>query len=288
MKLLSALMVLLLFVPACSQQHQGQVIKKDSGLEFMDDSLGTGREAKEGDLVQIDFSGWLIKDTTNLFGDWTKDSTKIMSFIGSTSQTNKPMKFVLGKNSFINGLDEGIEGMKEGGIRTIIIPSKLAYGERGLPPIIPPNTDLKFQVQLLEVKDAIVVKKWNVDTTKYKTLSDGIKYAVVEPGDTTTIDSGDVVTLHYSVFLQNGKKFDSSVERGEPLVFPYKEQSLIKGFDEAIGMMTKGERAQFVIPPDLAYGSKGNSIIPPNATLVFDIEILYVAKPPKPNQRQVR
>jgi FKBP-type peptidyl-prolyl cis-trans isomerase len=72
------------------------------------------------------------------------------------------------------------------------------------------------------------------------------------------------------------------------LVFPYKEQSLIKGFDEAIGMMTKGERAQFVIPPELAYGSKGNSIIPPNATLVFDIEILYVAKPPKPNQRQVR
>ena len=288
MKLFAALLVSLLFVPACSQQHTGQVIKKDSGLEFMDDSLGTGREAKNGDLVQINFSGWIIRDTTNLFGDWTKDSTKITSFIGSTKQTHKPMKFALRKNSFINGIDEGIVGMKEGGSRTIIIPSKLAYGERGFPPIIPPNTDLKFQVQLVNVKAAIVVKKWDVDTTNYKTLSNGIRYAVVAPGDSTAIDSGDVVTLHYSVFLQNGKKFDSSVERDEPLVFPYKEQSFIKGFDEAIGMMTKGEKAEFVIPPDLAYGSKGNSVIPPNSTLVFDIKILYVAKPPKTNQPPVR
>jgi FKBP-type peptidyl-prolyl cis-trans isomerase len=288
MKLFSALLVLLLFIPACSQQHTGQVIKKDSGLEFMDDSLGTGREAKNGDLVQINFSGWIIRDTTNLFKDWTKDSTRVTSFIGGTNQTHTPMKFVLRKNSFINGLDAGIEGMKEGGFRTIVIPSKLAYGEKGLPPVIPPNADLKFQVQLVEVKDAIVIKKWDVDTTKYKTLSNGIKYIVVAPGNNTAIDSGDVVTLHYSVFLQNGKKFDSSVERGEPLVFPYKEQGFIKGFSEAIGMMTKGERAEFVIPPDLAYGSKGNSVIPPNSTLIFDIEILYVAKPPKTNQPPVR
>jgi peptidylprolyl isomerase len=288
MKLLSALLVLLLFVPACSKQRAGQVVKKPSGLEFMDDSLGSGREAKNGDLVQINFSGWIVRDSTNLFSDWTKDSTKIMSYIGSTNQTRKPMKFVLGKNSFINGIDEGIVGMKEGGYRTIIIPSKLAYGERGLPPVIPPNSDLRFQVQLIEVKDAIIVKKWDVDTTKYKTLSDGIKYAIVAPGDSAAIDSGDVVTLHYSVFLENGKKFDSSVERGEPLVFAYKEQPLVKGFNEAVGMMTKGERAEFVIPPDLAYGSQGNSVIPPNATLVFDIEILYVAKRPKANHPPIR
>ncbi len=90
------------------------------------------------------------------------------------------------------------------------------------------------------------------------------------------------------MFLENGKKFDSSVERGEPLVIPYKQQALVKGFDEAVGMMSKGEKAEFILPPDLAYGSQGNSVIPPNSTLVFDIEILYVAKPPKVNQPPVK
>ncbi|MGA8263242.1 MAG: FKBP-type peptidyl-prolyl cis-trans isomerase [Ignavibacteriaceae bacterium] len=284
MKLFSSLLVLLLFVPACSKQHTGEVVKKPSGLEFMDDTLGTGKEAKAGDLVQIHFSAWIIKDTTNLFSDWSKDSTRISSSIGSTRIHSKPVKFVLRKNSFINGLDEGIEGMKEGGYRTIIIPSKLAYGERGMPPVIPPNASLKFQVQLLQVEVVITAKRWDVDSTKFQTLKDGLKYVVVKAGDGPAIDSGDVVTLHYSGYLEGGKKFDSSIERGEPLVVPYKIQNLIKGFNEAIGLMKKGEKAEFIIPPDLAYGSRGNSVIPANSTLIFDIEILYVAKPPKANE----
>lgn len=287
MKLFSVL-ILILFLPACSKQHSGEVIKKPSGLEYMDDSLGTGKEAKAGNLVQVHFSAWIIKDTTNLFSDWSQDSTRIASNIGSTRANSKPVKFMLRKNSFINGLDEGIEGMKEGGYRTIIIPSKLAYGEKGLAPVIPPNASLKFQVQLVEVKVVVNAKRWEVDTTKFQTLDDGLKYAVVKSGKEPGIDSGDVVTLHYSGFLLNGKKFDSSVERGDPLVVPYKMQSFIKGFTEGIGLMKQGEKAEFIIPPDLAYGSKGNSVIPPNSTLVFDIEILYVAKPPKDNKPPVK
>lgn len=284
MKLFSALFVLLLFVPACSKQQTGEVIKKPSGLEYMDDLLGTGKEAKEGDIVQIHYSAWIIKDTTNLFGDWTKDSTKTSSNIGNTKTQGRPVKIVLRENSYINGLEGGIVGMKEGGNRTIIIPSKLAYAEKGFPPVIPPNANLRFQVYLVEVKEGTTVKRWDVDTTKFTTLDDGLKYIVIKPGDGVSIDSGDVVSLHYSGFLERGKKFDSSVERGEPLVVPYKQQSLIKGFNEAIGMMSKGEKAEFIIPPDLAYGSRGYNIIPPNATLIFDIEILFVAKPPKNNE----
>lgn len=279
MKLLSALLVLLLFVPACSQQHTGEVIKLKSGLEYMDDSLGTGKEAEEGDIVQIHYSAWIIRDTTNLFRDWTKDSTRISSSIGSTKLHGRPVKIVLRKNSYINGLEGGIVGMKEGGQRTIIIPSKLGYGERGMPPVIPPNANLKFQVELLTVKNGIAVKRWKVDTTKFQTLKDGLKYAVVQKGDGPAIDSGNVVTLHYSGYLEGGKKFDSSVERGQPFVFVYKQQPLIKGFNEAIGLMKQGEKAEFIIPSDLAYGPRGNSVIPPNSTLIFDIEILFVAKP---------
>ena len=279
MKLFPAiLLALLLFVPACSQQHTGEVVKMKSGLEYMDDSLGTGNEAKKGELVQIHFSAWIAKDLTDLFKDWTKDSTKAASIIGSTRRIGRPIKFELGKNPFVNGLDEGIEGMKEGGYRTIIIPSKLAYTGRAMPPGIPPNANLKFQVELLTVNETPVVNRWDVDSTKFKTLKDGLKYVVVRSGDGPAIDSGDVVTLHYSGYFLNGKKFDSSVERGDPLVFPYKQQSLIKGFDEGIGMMKQGEKAEFIIPPDLAYGNRANRVIPANSTLIFDIEILKVAK----------
>lgn len=282
MKFLSVLLLsLILLVPACSKQQVGKVVKLKSGLEYMDDSLGTGKEAKEGNIVQMQFSAWIIKDSTDLFKDWTKDPAKATSSIGSTKQTGRPIKFVLGKNSFVNGLDEGIEGMKEGGYRTIIIPSKLAYAYGRIPPGIPSNASLKFQVELLTVKETPKVYRWDVDSTKFKTLKDGLKYVVVKPGGGPAIDSGDVVTLHYSGYFQNGKKFDSSVERGEPLVFHYKVQRLIKGFNEGIGMMKQGEKAEFIIPPDLAYGNRANRVIPANSTLIFDIEILKVAKLPK-------
>ena len=275
------LLAIVLFIPACSKGHSEKVIKLKSGIEYMDDSLGTGKEAKKDELVQMHFSAWIVKDSTNLFEDWTKDSTKAASSIGSTRRTGGPVKFVLGNNSFVNGMDEGIEGMKEGGYRTIIIPAKLAYAGRRMPPGISPDGRLKFQVELITAKEMTAVKRWDVDKTKFRTLKDGLKYVVVKPGDGPAIDSGDVVTLHYSGYFENGKKFDSSVERGEPLVFPYKVQRLIKGFNEGIGMMKQGEKAEFIIPPDLAYGSQANSAIPANSTLIFDIEILNVAKHPK-------
>ena len=274
-------LTLILLIPACSKQQTGKVVKLKSGLEYMDDSLGTGKEAKEGDIVQMQFSAWVVKDSTDLFEDWAKDSTKAASIIGSTRQIGRPIKFELGKNPFVNGLDEGIEGMKEGGYRTIIIPSKLAYAGRRMPPRIPPNASLKFQVELVTAKEMTAVKRWDVDKTKFKTLRDGLEYSVVKPGDGPAIDSGDVVTLHYSGYFLNGKKFDSSVERGEPLVFHYKVQRFIKGFNEGIGMMKQGEKAEFIIPPELAYGSRAYSVIPANSTLIFDIEILKVAKLPK-------
>ncbi len=278
MKLITAAIIVLLFISGCSKHPD--VIKKPSGLEFANDSLGTGRAAKNGDLISIHFDAWIIKDSTNLFSDWTKDTTRIASSIGGSRLYGRPVKFVLGKNAFINGIDEGIEGMKTGGYRTIIVPAKLAYGDKGFGPI-PPNSSLKFQVQLLEVKDAVVVKQWSVDSTKYKKTKDGLKYIIIDPGQGAKIDSGDVVTMHYSVFQLNGKKSDSSVERDEPLIFPYKLQKFIPGFTEGIGLLKKGGKAKLIVPPDLAYGSKGNGIIPPNSTLIFDIQILDVMKLPK-------
>ncbi|NNJ53653.1 MAG: hypothetical protein HKP17_10825, partial [Ignavibacteriaceae bacterium] len=127
---------------------QTEVVSLESGLRYLDDSLGTGKEVKPNDLVTIHFEGWKISDTTNLFGNWSGDQQRSVNVIGNSRMRNQPVKFVLGTNSFIKGSDGGIVGMNVGGRRTIIIPSELAYGKQGIGPI-PPDTDLKIVVDLI-------------------------------------------------------------------------------------------------------------------------------------------
>ena len=81
------------------------------------------------------------------------------------------------------------------------------------------------------------------------------------------------VTVHYTGWLVNGTKFDSSVDRGKPIDFPL--NGVIKGWTEGVGMMKAGEKRNLIIPPDLGYGAGGaGSSIPPNACLIFDVELL--------------
>jgi peptidylprolyl isomerase len=258
--------------------NKGQEIKSlESGLQFMDDSLGTGREAKAGDLVSIHFKGWMVpKDSAGeLFADWSTDQTKNMLSLGDSKMRNQPIKFVLNSGSFIKGTDEGIIGMKAGGVRTMIIPSKLAYGEAGVG-FIPPNTDLKVVIELLDVKDKGVAKMWEVDSTLFKTTASGLKYAIISHGEGPMIDSGKVVTVNYSGYLQDGTLFDSSVERDEPIQFVVGQGQVIPGWDEGMRLLKKGDKARFIIPPQLGYGEMQLEKIPANSTLIFDTEIVDV------------
>lgn len=254
-----------------------EVVTLESGLQFMDDSLGTGREAKTGDLVSIHFKGWMVpKDTASeLFSDWSADQTKSKLSLGDSKMRNQPIKFILSTGSFIKGSDEGIVGMKAGGIRTMIIPSKLAYGEAGVG-FIPPNTDLKIVIELLEVKDKGVAKKWDVDSTLFKTTASGLKYAIITQGDGPAVEAGKVVTVHYSGYLLDGTLFDSSVERDEPIQFVVGQGQVIPAWDEGFLLLKKGDKARFVVPPKLGYGEMQLEKIPANSTLIFDTEIIDV------------
>jgi len=98
---------------------------------------------------------------------------------------------------------------------------------------------------------------------------------VVGSGNTATI--GQKVSVHYTGWLTNGSKFDSSKDRGEPFIFPLGKGHVIKGWDEGVAGMKVGGKRKLTIPPTLGYGARGaGGVIPPNATLVFEVELLDV------------
>lgn len=105
----------------------------------------------------------------------------------------------------------------------------------------------------------------------------GLEYIEVEAGTGAQAAAGKVVSVHYTGKLQDGKVFDSSITRGEPITFPLGRGNVIKGWDEGIALMKVGGKAQLIIPPNLAYGENGASaVIPPNATLVFEVELVSI------------
>lgn len=109
------------------------------------------------------------------------------------------------------------------------------------------------------------------------TTESGLKYVDVVAGTGREAVSGNLVTVHYTGWLTNGTKFDSSVDRRDPFSFPIGSGKVIKGWDEGVAGMKIGGKRKLTIPPQLGYGSRGaGGVIPPNATLVFDVELLEV------------
>lgn len=100
---------------------------------------------------------------------------------------------------------------------------------------------------------------------------------VVKEGSGKAVEAGDRLTVHYTGWLTNGTKFDSSVDRGQPFQFTLGEGQVIRGWEVGVAGMKVGEKRRLTIPPDLAYGSAGvGGVIPPNATLLFEVELLAI------------
>lgn len=109
------------------------------------------------------------------------------------------------------------------------------------------------------------------------TTPSGLRYTDEQVGTGQEAKSGDRVSVHYTGTLVDGRKFDSSRDRGTPFQFPLGAGSVIRGWDEGVAGMKVGGRRRLTIPPELGYGARGaGNVIPPNATLVFDVELLGV------------
>ena len=131
------------------------------------------------------------------------------------------------------------------------------------------------------VAAATPLRRANTAANQVIEMPNGLKYTDTKTGDGATATSGNKVSVHYTGWLYNngakGAKFDSSVDRGQPFQFTLGAHQVIAGWDEGVAGMKVGGKRTLIIPPELGYGSRGaGGVIPANATLMFDVELLGV------------
>ena len=262
--LLLAAITAITAITACNAGGGGEPVTTASGLQYTETKTGSGPQAQRGDLVSVHYRGRL------------DDGTEF----DNSYDRGQPFQFVLGRGNVIAGWDEGIALMKEGGQATLVVPSSLAYGGHGAGGVIPPNATLTFDVELVAVQpgpEGAPVSPTAVDPAEFTTTNSGLKFVDLVVGSGAVPQPGQTVTAHYTGWMLDGTKFDSSLDRGVPLSFPIGQGNVIAGWDEGLATMKVGGKRQLVIPPELAYGANGaGGIIPPNATLIFEVELLDV------------
>lgn len=222
-----------------------------SELKIEEIVVGEGDEVKDGDWVSVHYTGCL------------EDGTKF----DSSLDRGEPIEFPLGGGMVIPGWEQGIRGMRVGGKRKLVIPPELAYGEDGAGDVIPPNAVLVFDVEVVGAR-----------SNQYPEEGD-LEIEELEAGTGAEAVPGDTVSVHYTGWLEDGTKFGSSLDRGEPIEFPLGVGYVIPGWDQGLVGMKEGGRRRLTIPSHLAYGANGaGGVIPPFATLVFEVNLVRVQK----------
>lgn len=235
-------------------------VKICDGIEYSVLSQGNGPLPKSGDRVYVLYKGTLTNDTV---------------FDASELHGNKPLPFRLMQHRVIAGWDSVVSRLHAGDIATMTLDPKYAYGPRANGKI-PANSTLKFRVEIIDI---VTPQPWNAKGKDTITTPSGLKVVMFESyPDSLMPKKGQTVAVDYSGYLTDGKLFDSSIDAGQPFPFQLGMGRVIKGWDEGIALLHKGEKAQFIIPANLGYGAMGagNGIIPPNATLIFDVHLVDI------------
>ncbi len=239
----------------------------EGGCLVWDVEVGEGEAVKAGALVTVNFTGWLADGT---------------QWIDSAEQGGAA---TISSEEVFPGWSEGMAGMKVGGKRKLVIPGELAFGAEGAPPTIPPDAVIIMDVELVDVNDFSSVPDQlpgePVRGEMVKTASGLMYYDLVVGNGPTANAPTSRVTVHYTGWLNDGTKFDTSREARtpgapvQPATFTLNQ--VIPGWTEGVQGMRVGGKRKLIIPWELAYGASGRApMIPPKALLIFDIELMNV------------
>ncbi|WP_282693685.1 FKBP-type peptidyl-prolyl cis-trans isomerase [Streptomyces sp. CC208A] len=242
-------------------------------------SEGDGPETKDGDALQVNYLGQTWDSTTPFDNSFDR---------------GEPFTLTLGAGQVIKGWDQGLKGQKVGSRLEIGIPPELGYGEKGSPPSIKGGATLVFVVDILKAttipKSATGtdVAQENKDLPKVGTNTDGKAPSLTVPktdppetlvsnyvieGEGEAVKSTDTLTVQYQgVLWKDGKKFDSSYDRGAPATFQL--AGVIPGWSKGLEGKKVGSRVLLVVPPADGYGDQAQGPIPAKSTLVFTVDIL--------------
>jgi len=237
-------------------------ISLDSGLKYIRVAKGKGATAKNDDRVYVHYTGYLNGKKFDASYD-----------------RKGPLKMVLGRHQVIQGWEMGIEGMKIGEKRRLLIPYTLAYGEAGRPPVIPTKADLVFDVELMDITPDAIPKPFNVEGLDTVTTESGLKYIITQKTEGAIAADGDTAIVKYVAYFLDGKILESSYERDDSLIIVGGSKAMIPGMVEAVSLLGKGEKARVIIPYQLGFGEAGHPpVIPAKSTLIFDVYIQSVYK----------
>lgn len=277
---------------ACSGGGGNGYTIAPNGAEYKIHKDVEGPTPKEGDILTLHM---ILRNS--------KDS-----ILRNTYTEGQPFQYKLSPSAFKGSADDALSLFSKGDSATFLVNVDSMFAKMGqpLPPGIDAGSKLKFEVLITELKtvaelqkeqeevmkkeqeasaaqvqkDEEIIAKYlaekKIKATRY---ASGLYYQQVKSGSGAVPVSGDSVSVHYTGMLLDGTKFDSSVDRGEPITFPIGSGWVIKGWDEGVMKMKQGEKGRLFIPSGLAYGNRGaGGAIPPNAVLIFDVELVKIKK----------
>lgn len=224
-----------------SNYQSDKLITTPSGLKYVDLVVGTGDSPAPADSITVQYTGTLENGT--IF-----DASRLHEGGGSAS-------FPL--NTVIKGWIEGVSTMKVGGVRKLVIPPDLAYGDHSAGAgVIPPNSTIIFLVELLDIPK--------------------VKIQDTQVGTGAEVVDGKTVVVNYTGKLEDGTMFDTTAGK-QPFEFVLGSSLVIPGWNQGLRGMKVGGKRTLTIPPGLAYGEQGaEGTVPPNSTLTFEVELLDV------------
>ncbi len=285
------LIIVLFGCIACNKNSKYKGYSENAnGLFYKLQMIGEGkRKPTAGDFLQLVITYKTEKDSV---------------FLESCSYNETGMVILPFKQSSFKGsFEEGLVSMNEGDSVSFIVNSDSLFHrffKTPVPFFLAMDSVVKMEVKLhkilnkeeyatelrrfqLMIEDRDIEEQRKLRTyldtnnTKYSVLNNGMYYIPIKQGKGTCACNGDVLKINYKGYFLNGKQFESTYDRGQPLEFTFGEQGqVIKGLEKAISLMNEGEKAKFIIPSQLAYGGDGSStgIIPPYTTVIYEVELV--------------